>query len=110
MESAAHVNTQLTGLALVALAALLCGMAMQRFKQPAVAGYIIAGVILGPSSISLVQDRETIHQLAELGVLMLLFLIGMELSLRGARQVWKIALAATGLQIGFCLLAMVALG
>ncbi len=109
MESAPD-QTQLTGLAVVALAALICGMVMQRFRQPAVAGYILAGVILGPSSVSLVHDRQTIQQLAELGVLMLLFLIGMELSLRGFRAVLKIALATTALQIAVGLLAMFGLG
>jgi CPA2 family monovalent cation:H+ antiporter-2 len=109
MESAPE-HAQLTGLAIVALAALLCGLVMRRFNQPPVAGYILAGVILGPSGFSLVQDRETIRQLAELGVLMLLFLIGMELSLRGFRAVWKTALAATLLQVLVALLAMLGLG
>ena len=109
IEAAPH-GEELTGLAVVVTAALLCGMIMQRFRQPAIAGYIVAGVILGPSGLSLVQDRATIQQLAELGVLMLLFLIGMELSLRGARQVWKIALALTAMQIGVGLLAMLGLG
>ncbi|MDJ0610156.1 MAG: cation:proton antiporter [Kiloniellales bacterium] len=109
MESV-HDHSQLTGLALVVLAALGCGMAMQRFRQPAVAGYILAGMILGPSGASFVENRDMIQQLAELGVLMLLFLIGMELSLRGARQVWGIALAATGLQIAVSLLAMFIFG
>ncbi len=53
----------------------------ERFKQPAVLGYILAGVLLGPSVLNSVQDRESIETLAELGVQMLLFLIGMELSL-----------------------------
>ncbi len=110
MEATTPHDVQLTGLAIVALAALVCGMAMQRFKQPAVAGYILAGMILGPTGFSLVQDRALIQQLAELGVLMLLYLIGMELSLRGARQVWKIALATTVLQIAVGLMAMFGLG
>ena len=109
IEAAPH-GEELTGLAVVVMLALLCGMIMQRFRQPAIAGYIIAGVILGPSGLSLVEDREAIQQLAELGVLMLLYLIGMELSLRGARQVWKIALALTAMQIGVGLLAMLGLG
>ena len=109
MESA-HDHAQLTGLAIVALAALLCGLVMRRFNQPAITGYILAGVILGPSGVSLVQDRQTIQQLAELGVLMLLFLIGMELSLRGFRAIWKTAVAATLLQIAVALLAMFGLG
>lgn len=102
--------SSLTGLAIVALAALVCGMAMQRLRQPAVMGYILAGAILGPGGLALVENRELISLLAELGVLMLLFLIGMEISLRAVREVWRIALAATALQIGVGLVAMLALG
>jgi len=102
--------SSLTGLAIVALAALVCGMAMQHLRQPAVMGYILAGAILGPGGLALVENRELISLLAELGVLMLLFLIGMEISLRAVREVWRIALAATALQIGVGLVAMLALG
>ncbi len=90
---------ELTQIAIVAVAALLCGLALTRLKQPAIVGYILAGLLLGPSGLGLVQDRAIISQLAELGVLMLLFLIGMELSLRGFRRVFKIALAAAAMQI-----------
>jgi len=99
MESL-HDHTQLTGIAVVALAALGCGLIMQRFRQPALVGYILAGVILGPSGFALVQDRGLVQSLAELGVLMLLFLVGMELSLRGIRDVWKITVLTTACQIG----------
>jgi CPA2 family monovalent cation:H+ antiporter-2 len=100
----------LTGLAIVALAALVCGAAMQRLKQPPVMGYILAGAILGPTGAGLVENREFISMLAELGVLMLLFLIGMELSLRAVREVWRVALATTAVQILVGVLAMSALG
>lgn len=102
--------SSLTGLAIVALAALACGMAMQRLKQPPVMGYILAGALLGPTGLGLVENRAFIQILAELGVLMLLFLIGMELSLRAVRQVWKIALATTALQIAVGVIAMFGLG
>jgi CPA2 family monovalent cation:H+ antiporter-2 len=102
--------SNLTGLAIVALAALACGMLMHRFKQPPVIGYILAGAILGPTSLGIVESRDFIQMLAELGVLMLLFLIGMELSLRAVREVWKVALATTAVQIGAGLIAMSALG
>ena len=107
MHETAH---SLTGLAIVAVAALVCGMLMYRMKQPPVMGYIVAGALLGPSGLALVQSREFIELLAELGVLMLLFLIGMELSLRAVREVWKIALATTALQIAVGLAAMFGLG
>ena len=62
----AHIN--LTGMAVVGLSALLCGMLMARLKQPALVGYIIAGVLLGPSAFGVVENREQIGGLAELGV------------------------------------------
>ncbi|WP_020591053.1 cation:proton antiporter [Kiloniella laminariae] len=100
----------LTGLAIVILGALACGIAMRHFKQPPVLGYILAGVLLGPTGLGLVDNRDNISTLAELGVLMLLFVIGMELSLRGIKEVWKIALVTTALQIGVGVGGMLALG
>jgi monovalent cation:H+ antiporter-2, CPA2 family len=92
-------GTDFTGLALVAAAATLCGMALARLKQPPIVGYILAGIILGPSGFELVQDRSLVGPLAELGVLMLLYFIGMELSLRSFRRIWKIAVGVSMLQI-----------
>jgi CPA2 family monovalent cation:H+ antiporter-2 len=103
-------HAQLTALAIVVVAALACGMTMQRLRQPAVLGYIVAGVILGPSGLGLVENRAFIHVLAELGVLMLLFLIAMEMSLRGIREVWKIAVFTTLTQIAAGLGVMWAIG
>ncbi|MEC7205299.1 MAG: cation:proton antiporter, partial [Pseudomonadota bacterium] len=101
---------ELTGLAVVAAAATLCGMAMARLNQPAIVGYILAGVLLGPSGLGLVGDRGQIEALAELGVLMLLYIIGMELSVRSFRRMWRIAVLSTGLQITVSLVAMLILG
>ena len=104
-----NVHSQITFLALVIVVALLCGMAMMRLKLPALVGYILAGVVLGPSGFGAVDDRDQINLLAELGVLMLLFLIGMELSLRAIKTVWRIALFGTLLQIGATTLVMLLL-
>jgi len=101
---------ELTGLAVVAAAATLCGMAMARLNQPAIVGYILAGVLLGPSGLALVGDRGQIEALAELGVLMLLYIIGMELSVRSFRYIWRIAVFSAGLQILVSLIAVLFLG
>ncbi|MDF1721226.1 MAG: cation:proton antiporter [Minwuia sp.] len=91
---------ELINLAIVAGAALLCGLLFSRIRQPVVVGYIVAGVVLGPSVLGLVGDGEEVQLVAELGVLMLLFLIGMELSLRSFRRIWRTAMTIAGLQIG----------
>ena len=100
----------LTEIALVAAVALSCGLLFERLKQPAVLGYILAGVLLGPSILNSVQDREIIETLAELGVQMLLFLIGMELSLRAFKTVWHISLVCMLLQVSGSLVVIIGLG
>lgn len=90
---------KLTSIALVTTAALLCGLLLIRLRQPAIVGYILAGVVLGPTGFGIISNTETVQILAELGVIMLLFLIGMELSLRSFKSVYKTALAAAALQI-----------
>ncbi len=97
---------QLTGMAFVIVAATICGMVMTRLNQPAIVGYILAGVLLGPSGLKLVTDRAQVGALAELGVLMLLFFIGMELSLRSFRYTWRIGLFSTLIQIAVSIGAM----
>ena len=108
-DSRMHGATDLTGIAIIAVAATLCGMAMVKYRQPAIIGYILAGMILGPSGLGFVQNREGIAVLAELGVILLLYFIGMELSLRSFRYIWKLAIFATAVQIGGSLLAMLGL-
>src|SRR5207253_2055453 len=95
---------------LVTTAALLCGLLLIRLRQPAVVGYILAGVVLGPTGLRLVSNTGTVQLLAELGVIMLLFLTGMELSLRSFKSIYKTALGATVLQIAIALLAFWGLG
>ncbi len=96
----------LTELALVALVALSCGILLERFRQPAVLGYILAGLILGPSVLGLVESREHVTMLAELGVLMLLFVVGIELNLEDFKRTWHISLLCTLLQVAGSLVAV----
>ena len=72
----------ITGIALVVAVAVGLGALLTRLKQPPLVGYILAGIVLGPTGFGLVTQSHAIALLAELGVLMLLFIIGMELSLR----------------------------
>jgi CPA2 family monovalent cation:H+ antiporter-2 len=90
--------------------ALLCGLLLMRFKQPAIIGYIVAGVILGPSGFQIIEETEAAKTLAELGVLLLLFLIGMELSLRAFKTVYKLASVIVLVQVVFSILVTSIIG
>lgn len=93
------IEKTLTDIAVIVTVALFCGVALEKCKQPAVLGYILAGVMLGPSGLGVLKDREVVSLLAELGILMLLFVVGMELSLRSFVKIWPIAVGCVLLQI-----------
>ncbi len=94
-----HGDFNLTEITIVALMALSCGIVLERFRQPAVLGYILAGLLLGPSVLGVVENRDLVSILAEIGVLLLLFLVGLELNLNDFKKVWLVALGCTVLQI-----------
>ncbi len=78
-------------------AAVALGLCMNRMRMPAAAGFILVGVALGPSGAALVNTSGDIELLAELGVLMLLFIIGMEMRLGAFTRTLPLALGVTGL-------------
>jgi len=79
---------------------LVCGLAAYRLKQPPIIGYIVAGVLLGPFTGGLtVSSVHEIEKLAEIGVALLLFGIGLEFSLDDLKPVRKVALIGTPIQI-----------
>src|SRR4051812_16988480 len=87
-------------LTLVLAAALAGGFVAHRFGQPLIVGYIVAGVIVGPFTGGLtVRHVEGIEQLAELGVALLLFSLGLEVSFRELAPVRTVALAGGALQM-----------
>ena len=99
---------QFSGLALAALAALLFGAALMRLRQPPMAGYVLAGLILGPGALGAVGNDLQIGLLAETGIALLLFMIGAQLSLRAFLATWKTAIAAVVLQPAISLTVMFA--
>ncbi|MFN2514456.1 MAG: cation:proton antiporter, partial [Pyrinomonadaceae bacterium] len=81
----------LLALFLMLLAAKLAAELFERLRQPAVAGEILAGVIIGPSVLGLVAPSEFITMLAEIGVIFLLFSVGLETKPSSVFQVGKAA-------------------
>lgn len=95
---------------LLVIAIAAGGVALfERLRLPAIAGFLIMGALLGPSGFGLTRDPERIRALAELGVVFLLFEIGLELPLDALRRLWRPAVLAGGLQI-LLTVALVAAG
>lgn len=90
----------------VAVAAALAGGAIAtRLRQPTVVGYVAAGVVIGPFTPGFVADREQIAALADVGVVLLLFALGIEFSVRELIAVRRVAVGAGLLQVALTAVA-----
>ena len=89
-----------TDLILLVVTAFFSGLLMQRLGQPLILGYILTGIAFGPytGGFALTSVHE-IELLAEIGVALLLFALGLEFSLKDLKPVKKIALIGTPIQI-----------
>ncbi len=94
----------LVGLVLVWIAAKVAGEGMERIGQTAVLGELLAGVLIGPGGLGLVHESDALHALAELGVLILLFEVGLESDLkqllRAGTQATLVAVVGVALPLG----------
>lgn len=76
-------------LALLVVAAAVLGILFQKLKQPTIIAYIVTGLLLGPVGLGMVSKTGIIDTLAELGLVFLLFLIGLEIKLDEIKQILK---------------------
>lgn len=96
-----HAISFIQDLAVIMLVAGVVTILFHRLKQPVVLGYIVAGFIIGPHTppVGLIHDEDTIKTLAELGVIFLMFCLGLEFSLRKLFKVGATAFIAAFLEI-----------
>lgn len=99
-----HNDMYLIEITLVIVAALGSGLLFVRLNQPPILAYILVGVVLGPSGFEFVQDKGLVDKMADLGILLLLFVVGMELNLRTFKKAWVATTLCTVLQIAVGLL------
>lgn len=91
-------------LALLLMIAAFAGAVSVRLRQPVLIAYIVAGIAIGPAGFGIVTAHDQIDLLAQVGVAVLLFLVGLKLDLQHVRHIGPVALA-TGLgQLGFTIL------
>lgn len=93
---------------IVALAAM--SIFAHIIKQPPVLAYILTGIILGPFGLQIIDDSEVLHRIGAIGVIFLLFFIGMEISPEKLARNWRVSLLGTTLQIIISVAAVAVLG
>ncbi|GAA2882340.1 CPA2 family monovalent cation:H+ antiporter-2 [Aminobacter niigataensis] len=81
--------------------AFIFGALANRFRVPPLVGYLIAGVLVGPNTPGFVADQELALELAEIGVILLMFGVGLHFSLKDLLSVRAIAVPGAVVQISF---------
>jgi CPA2 family monovalent cation:H+ antiporter-2 len=81
------------------LAAAVIGYLSTRLRIVPIVGFLLAGVAIGPHALGLVQSQQAIDVAAEVGVILLLFTIGIEFSLARLAAMWRLILIGGGLQV-----------
>lgn len=76
-----------------------------QFRLPSIAGFLVAGALIGPHGLNLISDIGTVQILAEIGVVMLLFTIGIEFSLVQLASLRRLLFVSAPLQVGGVLVA-----
>ena len=87
--------------------ALLTVILLRKFKFPSIIGFLITGVLAGPHALGFIKDTHQVEQMAEYGVVLLLFTIGIEFSLKELMRIRHMVLLGGGLQL-FLTIAVVA--
>lgn len=100
------ITTIVAGLVL----AYIFGMVANRFRMPPLVGYLFAGILVGPYSPGFVADLELGAELAELGVILLMFGVGLHFSLKDLMSVRALAIPGAVAQMGFATLLGAGLG
>ena len=99
------ITTLVVGLVL----AFVMGAIVQRVRISPIVGYLLAGVIIGPFTPGYVADQALANELAEIGVILLMFGVGLHFSLKDLLSVWTIAIPGALAQMAFAILLSIGL-
>ena len=105
-----HDGTLLVDVAVILIAAFPLLFLGRRFRVPVVLSYIIAGIIIGPYALALVRDVKRVDAIAELGVALILFFIGLHVPLARLKALGRTAFLSGPLQMMLTALATAAVG
>src|SRR5512138_3706753 len=86
--------------------AILTVLLVRRLALPSIIGFLAAGIIAGPHALGLVQSTHQVEQMAEIGVVLLLFTIGIEFSLKELMRIRQLVFLGGGLQLTMTILVV----
>ena len=94
-----HDYSIIKDIVLILLLSIPVIVIFNKIQLPSIVGFLIAGIILGPSALKIISNPDQIEIMAEIGVILLMFSIGLELSLKELVKIKKILLLGGGLQV-----------
>ena len=97
-------------ISIMAIVIMAVGLLLKKLKQPYIIGYILIGAILGKYGFGYIEDSIIIDRLGEIGIILLLFFVGMEISLPEIIKQWKVAAIGTFLQVSASVLILLGIG
>jgi monovalent cation:H+ antiporter-2, CPA2 family len=103
-----HDLPLLGDLLVLLLASVPIAFVFHRLRLPTIVGFMITGVVIGPYGLGLIRDTHAIEVLAEIGVVLLLFTIGLEFSLRRIAEMKRLVLVGGGAQVALTALLVTA--
>lgn len=101
-----HSNPNVPVFVITMLCILFMALLMKKFRQPYVVAYLIVGIILGPYGLSVISDQNTLSSFGEIGVVLLLFFIGMEINPKKLIRNITIPAIGTMLQVLISIIAI----
>ncbi|MBN2175608.1 MAG: cation:proton antiporter [Bacteroidales bacterium] len=90
----------LSDIVIILGSSILIILLFQRFRLPAILGFLITGIVVGPHGLNLITATHEVELLAEIGIIFLLFVIGIEFSLKGLSSIRNTVLIGGTLQVG----------
>lgn len=89
-------NSIFTQLSIIIVFGGLLSIAMKILRQPLIIGYILTGIVVGPSMLDLIQDKEAFDTYSQIGITLLLFIIGLGLNIGVIRSLGKVSVITAG--------------
>lgn len=110
MASSASIDAIIVLVSILAVVVIGFSIFLRKMNQTYIIGYILTGVLLGEHGLEVVKDKESIYLLGELGIILLLFFIGMEINLVDFVSRWKVAVVGILAQVSLSVAIVLLIG